>query len=99
MPPGVFFRVVPLEAHETSYFADSARVLSFSRTSSFIQYKVTNFASEKIQEIIKKKQLLIIYSLIKSILKTDLRAEIKLVINNYYNANYNIKSVVIYQLV
>jgi hypothetical protein len=30
MLPGLFERCVPLEAHDTSYFADSASILSFS---------------------------------------------------------------------
>jgi hypothetical protein len=34
--PDTFLRVVPLEAHDTSYLADSANVISFSRTFSFI---------------------------------------------------------------
>jgi hypothetical protein len=36
IPPDWFRRTVPLEAHETSYFADSAKTLSFSNIVSFI---------------------------------------------------------------
>jgi len=36
MPPVILEREVPLEAQDTSYFADSARIFSFSRTFSFI---------------------------------------------------------------
>ena len=35
-PPARCLRVTPLEAHETSYLADSASTLSFSSTVSFM---------------------------------------------------------------
>ena len=36
IPPAVLCRTVPLEEHETSYLADSARILSLSNTVSVI---------------------------------------------------------------
>jgi len=52
-PPDLLALTVPLEAHETSYFADSARTLSFSNTASFISHKGTDFLRKTTPRIAK----------------------------------------------
>jgi hypothetical protein len=47
MEPGLFFRLVPLEAQDTSYFADSARIFSFSSTFSFILPQRKHISADK----------------------------------------------------
>ena len=46
-PPDVFLRTVPLEAHETSYLADSASIFSFSKIPSFITSQRKTFRAKQ----------------------------------------------------
>ena len=56
--PFLCLRVVPLEAHETSYLADSARISNFSRRLSFMSTK-KNIFEEKTSRKVKKLNIFI----------------------------------------
>ena len=74
-PPRVFLREVPLEAHDTSYLADSVRIFSFCITCSFISLLFSDLKVERVADMCNASVRFLVKN-VHNVCKTEQRCPI-----------------------